>query len=301
VTERRPWPTGSGASFSSRAEGGGGAPRRIGRDGLLVLAFERRGDRTVLAERRYALPLQALETMDLEDGVAALMLLNPTGGVLGGDRLDTRIRLGPGSHVCLATPSATRVYRSAGAPAVQSTVATVGAGARLEYVPDHLIPSPGSRLRQDTQVMLEDGAAALIWDAWSVGRPARGEAWAFADLDLRLDVRDARGPILHERARLGGGAFWDGVGGAEGMAYLGVFVVAQAGRTDWSDVARGLADALPQGHAAARGGTAVLGRGGVLVRVAAPAAPALTDAADALWAGARRALFGLPPLRLRKL
>ena len=148
--------------------------------------------------------------------------------------------------------------------------------------------------------MLEDGAAALIWDAWSVGRPARGEAWAFAELDLRLDVGDVRGPILHERARLGG-AFWGGLGGAEGMAYLGVFVAAQAGRTDWNDIAGALDAALPRAHAGVRGGTAVLGRGGVLVRVATSTAAALTTAADAVWAEARRALFGLPALRLRKL
>src|SRR5262249_27872332 len=144
VTARRPWPTGSGASFSSRAEGDGETPRRVGRDGLLVLGFERRGGRTVLAERRYTLPLQALDCMEVEDGVAALMLLNPTGGVLGGDHLDTRVRVGASAHACLTTPSATRVYRSPGEPARQRVVATVAAGARLEYVPDHLIPSPGA-------------------------------------------------------------------------------------------------------------------------------------------------------------
>jgi urease accessory protein len=255
----------------------------------------------VLADRRYALPLQALETMDLEAGPAALMLLNPTGGVLGGDRLETRVRLGAGSHVCLTTPSATRVYRSTGEAAVQRVAAAVGEGARLEYVPDHLIPSPGARLRQDTAVSLAEGGAALLWDAWSVGRPARAEAWAFAELDLCLDVRDSRGAILRERARLAGGRFWDGLGGAEGMAYLGVFVAAQDGRSDWGEVARALTAALPHGRDAARGGVAVLGRGGVLVRLMAAGAPALTEAADALWAASRQALFGLPPLRLRKL
>jgi len=50
-----------------------------------------------------------------------------------------------------------------------------------------------------------------------------------------------------------------------------------------------------------RGGTAVLGRAGVLVRVAAPSAPALTGTAEALWAAGRRALLDRPPLRLRKL
>jgi len=301
VTAPRPWPTGSGASFSSRAEGDGEAPRRVGRDGFLVLGFERRGGRTVLAERRYTLPLQALECMELEDGVAALMLLNPTGGVLGGDRLDTRVRVGAGAHACLTTPSATRVYRSAGDSARQRVVATVAAGGRLEYVPDHLIPSPGARLRQRTEIVLDGGAAVLIWDAWSVGRPARGEAWTFAELDLRLDVRDAGGPILHERARLGGHRFWDGLGGAEGMPYLGVFAAVEEGRAAWGPVAGALDDALPRDRTAVRGGAALLGRGGVLVRVAAASAPALTAAAAALWAAGRRALFDRPPLQLRKL
>ena len=67
----------------------------------------------MLTGRRFALPLQALEPMDLVgDGSATLLLLNPTGGVLGGDRLETEVSLGPASHVCLSTPSATRVYRS---------------------------------------------------------------------------------------------------------------------------------------------------------------------------------------------
>jgi urease accessory protein len=301
VTARRPWPSGSGASSCSRADRDGEAARRTGRDGLLVLGFERQGDRTVLAERRYALPLQALECMELEDGVAALMLLNPTGGVLGGDRLDTRVRVGAGAHACLTTPSATRVYRSVGEPARQRVVATVAAGARLEYVPDHLIPSPGSRLRQETEIVLEAGGAALVWDAWSVGRPARCEVWTFAELDLRLDVRDASGPILHERARLDGRSVWDGLGGAEGMPYLGVFVVVESGRASWDPVAEALDDALPRGRTMVRGGTAVLGRAGVLVRVAAPSAPALTETAEALWAAGRRALLDRTPLRLRKL
>jgi urease accessory protein len=193
------------------------------------------------------------------------------------------------------------VYRSTGDVAVQRFAAAVGERARLEYVPDHVIPSPGARLRQDTAVSLSAGGAALIWDAWSVGRPARGEAWSFAELDLRLGVSDSRGPVLHERAHLAGGVFWDGLGGAERAAYLGVFVAVEAGRSDWGEVAGALTAALPGGRDAARGGVTVLGRGGVLVRVLAAGAPALIEAADALWAASRHALFGLPPLRLRKL
>jgi urease accessory protein len=102
-----------------------------------------------------------------------------TGGVLGGDRLETRVELGAGSRVCLSTPSATRVYRSAGLPAVQRVTFHVGDGAALEYLPDHVIPSPGSRLIQSVLLDLAPGAVAILCDAWAAGRAARGEAWRF--------------------------------------------------------------------------------------------------------------------------
>src|SRR5262249_57064792 len=100
--------------------------------------------------------------MDLDgSGVATLMLLNPTGGLVGGDVLDTRVTIGAGAHVCLTTPAATRVYRSGGATAVHRFAARVGEGARLEFVPDHLIPSPRARLRPTTDGTLAPRAGLL--------------------------------------------------------------------------------------------------------------------------------------------
>ena len=64
---------------------------RVGRDGFLRLRFARSGDRTILAQSRFSLPLQALTPLTLADGASYLMLLNPTGGVLGGDHLVTEI------------------------------------------------------------------------------------------------------------------------------------------------------------------------------------------------------------------
>src|SRR5450432_34395 len=64
-------------------------PERVGRDGFLRLRFARRGASTILAQSRFSLPLQALTPLTLADGSSYLMLLNPTGGVLGGDHLLT--------------------------------------------------------------------------------------------------------------------------------------------------------------------------------------------------------------------
>jgi urease accessory protein len=257
----------------------------------------------VLTARRFTLPLQALEPMDLDgDGVATLLLLNPTGGLLAGDRLETDIVLGPGSRVCLSTPSATRIYRSPGPAAVQRVTLDVGRGAALEWLPDHLIPSPGARLRQTTEIRLGADATLLHLDAWATGRAARAEAWGFDLLDSSLLVRDETGPLLRERSILAGRPPRDGLGGTEGFAYAATFVAMRpATQPDWEDLARLLRAVAGAAHDGGRAGVTTLGRGGVLARLLCSSAPALHAVVLALWATCRRRLLGLPPARLRKL
>src|SRR5260370_12068755 len=127
---------------------------RVGRDGFLRLRFARPGPNTILAQSRFSLPLQTLTPLTLAGGAAYLMMLNPTGGVLGGDHLVTEIVQEPGTHVCLTTPSATRIYRTLEKPAILETVIRIGEGAALEYFPDHVIPHEGSALRQSLRVKM---------------------------------------------------------------------------------------------------------------------------------------------------
>src|ERR1700675_4171548 len=127
-------------------------PERVGRDGFLRLRFARSGASTILAQSRFSLPLQALTPLTLTDGASYLMLLNPTGGVLGGDRLITEIVQEAGTHVCLTTPSAARIYRTEEKPAILETVIHLEEGATLEYFPDHVIPHVCSALRQSLRI-----------------------------------------------------------------------------------------------------------------------------------------------------
>ena len=240
--------------------------------------------------------------MDLDGtGAATLFLLNPTGGVLGGDHLETRVELGAGSHVCLSTPSATRVYRSAGPPAIQRVKARVGEGARLEYVPDHLIPSPGARLIQSIDVSLAPGAAAVLCDAWSVGRMARGEAWLFDLLDSGIVATDAEGLLFKDRLVLNGARGWGGLGAAEGMAYVATVLCLAPSHPRLDGLAAALAAGMAESLSDARAGMTPLARGGALVRILAPSAPAMQRAIGAAWSTCRQWLWGLPPLLLRKI
>jgi urease accessory protein len=255
----------------------------------------------VLTGRRFTLPLQALEPIDLTgDGAATLMLLNPTGGIVGGDRLETEITLGPGSRVCLSTPSATRVYRSPHRPALQRVTNTLGAGAVLEWLPDHLIPSPGARLRQATEITMAPDATLFYVDAWATGRAARGEAWGFALLDSSLLVRDATGPLLRERAILGRPAR-DGLGATEGFGYVATFAALSPSAGSWGVLAEELQTDLSAVAPECRTAVSTLARGGALARLLCPTAPALGRSVEALWARCRRRLLDLPALALRKL
>lgn len=281
------------------APGPAACPGRVGRDGRVALRFERRGAATVLVASRSTAPLQVMAPLALDGPAAVVSILNPTGGLAGGDRLSIEVALGAGAHACLTAPSATRVYRATGAPTVHEVRLDVGPGAVLEWVPEHTIPYPGAALHQRLDVALAGDARVILLDAFAAGRVSRGEAWSFARLDSAIAVRDAGGRRFADRFVLSAdrAAFCGGPGAADGHPYFATVLVAGAG--DLGDLATSLASALA-GREGVTAGAGALRRGGVVARVLARTAPALLGALDAAWAHARRALLGLPPLPLRR-
>ena len=278
-----------------------GAPPRVGRDGLLHLRFVERDACTRLVSRRCRAPLQVLEPLYLaSDGSAFAVLLNPGGGILGGDHLHTEIDAGPGAHVGIATPSATKVYRCLGAPAVQHTSIQVGEAAVVEYVPHHLIPHAGAALEQALHVNLQPRSRLILYDGIALGRLARGESWAFRSLASEIRVTDEGGPLYWDRLRLtpehapGLGA----LGGSEGYGYLGTMAFCEPARPDWGEMLEATRELLA-GLPDLRGGASLLARGGILVKVLAGSAHALTAFAGQAWALGRRHLLRRPPLDLR--
>jgi urease accessory protein len=271
---------------------------RVGRDGALSLHVERRGVRSTLVRSRFTLPLQVLAPVALDDVACVVSLLNPTGGLVGGDRLAVDVRVGEGAHVCLTTPSATRVYRTIGSAAEQRVRLVLGPRAVCEWVPDHTIPSDGAALRQCLTAELAPGATLIAIDAFAAGRVARGEAWRFAALDSTLTADDAGGPLLYDRFVLGGAPSWAGLGLAEAHPYWAT--IALIGDRGLDEFVTALPAQLgPRCGAVA--GVARLARRGLLVRCLAADAPAFTEMLQTIWTLGRRCLLGLPSLALRKL
>ena len=274
------------------------APDRVGRDGALRLRFERRGAGTVVTGWRYTLPLQALAPVALDDPSAVVSILNPTGGLVGGDRLSIDVEATAGAHAVLTTPSATRVYRTDGEDATQSVKIVIGAGAAVEWMPDHTIPFAGSAFRQTLDVEMDETSRLVLVDAFSAGRVGRGEAWQFALLDSAVSVRDQRGWLLHDRFALRGkDTAWGGLGYAESHPYFATIVLI--GSFNREQFTADLREQCP-GADAGRVGVAALTRGGLLLRCLTASAPELIETIEACWGLGRRALLGLPPLALRK-
>jgi urease accessory protein len=112
-------------------------------------------------------------------GIPEVQITNPSGGILGGDRLEAEVDLAPVASATVLTQAANKAYRG---EASQATVLRVGGGGFLEYLPHHIIPYAGSNYRQETALHLVSDAALHAWDAYAAGRVARGARFAFGRL-----------------------------------------------------------------------------------------------------------------------
>jgi urease accessory protein len=274
-----------------------------------------------------------LSPLTLDDGTSYLLLLNPTGGVLGGDRLRTEIDLGEQAAVCLSTPSATRIYRTggrsggstdgrtgeqigestSGPPSEIHTVLRLATGATLEYLPDHVIPHAGSHLRQTLRIEMQQGSRGIFLDAFAAGRVAQNEHWRFRQFDSRTEVT-LRGKLIYlSRTNIAGAAQPatshsplvtrhsppSSLGCMSTYSYCASLLIVVDSFPDWRPVLASLRAEL-EAVPGIIGGASLLTEAGCSARYLASSAIALHEATRRLWAAARREVLHLPPFDPRK-
>lgn len=134
--------------------------------------------------------------------VPEVVFLNTSGGLTGGDRLAFRLEVGPGARVSATTQTAERAYDAGGGEAAVEVTARLGAGARLDWLPQETILYERSRLHRRTTVDLTGEASVLMAETLVLGRHAMGEEPREARLrDDRMVRRDGR-PVWAESLRL---------------------------------------------------------------------------------------------------
>lgn len=180
---------------------------RNGWRGELRLAFERRGERTVLARRQHVGPIVVQKALYPEgQAICHGIVLHPPGGYVGGDRIDLDVQVEASGHALLTTPGAGKWYRSAGIFAEQNLCFNVRDAAVLEWFPQGTIVFDGAYARSHMRIDLAAGGAFIGWEIVCLGRTASGERYADGALLMNTEVHREGTPLWLERARIEGGS-----------------------------------------------------------------------------------------------
>ncbi|MCI4663999.1 MAG: urease accessory protein UreD [Neomegalonema sp.] len=104
------------------------------------------------------------------------VLVNTAGGLAGGDQFSAAAEAEAGAALSVTTQAAERVYRAVDeAPAQILNRLTLGAGARLHWLPQETILFDGGRLRRRLEVEMAEDAELLALEMITLGRRAMGE------------------------------------------------------------------------------------------------------------------------------
>ncbi|MCX6955773.1 MAG: urease accessory protein UreD [Verrucomicrobia bacterium] len=167
---------------------------------LALRAATRAHGRTVLAEQSFRAPYHLSKPYwDADARVLIVQVVNPTAGILSGDRLESDIAVDPDAALLVTTPSASRVFKMKDGAAACRQHFIIAPGGWLEVMPEPLVPHRGCSYHQSTTVEVAPGGEMFFADLLMPGRVAHGEAWEWQRLCLETTVRLGGELILRER------------------------------------------------------------------------------------------------------
>ncbi len=265
----------------------------------LNLHYTRQDQRTV-AHYHHEGPLRVLQSLYPEgDAVCHNVLVHPPGGLVGGDTLAIKIEVQADAHGLVTTPGATRFYKSATEPAVQSVHARLAPDARLEWLPLEALAYNQCRAENKAVFELAPGAELMGWDITALGLPEAGQPFVEGTFSQHIEVPGVwreQGRIDAADLRLMDGPL--GLAGQRCMATL-FFVAGQPIERQRREQALEVVRSLIDGHALRATAGATSPHPQVLVlRVLAPLVEPALDLlkqARAAWRQQLWALEAVPP------
>jgi urease accessory protein len=248
---------------------------------LRLQASRQDSGRTILSNQAFRAPFHLSKPYwDPDAATLLVQVVNPTAGILSGDRLESIITAQAHASLLVTTPSASRVFtmREDGAECVQRFA--VEPDGWLEVMPEPLVPHRGCRYRQSTEIDVAAGGGLFFVDQLMPGRTGFGEAWSWTTLKLDVSVRFAGKLVLRERfahsgAELRALAEANGTGASACFAN-GILIGAGPGDRTLGVALHRLSDG------STRIGLSALREGGWSLRVVAPDPVRLRDALRAI-------------------
>ncbi|WP_337267691.1 urease accessory protein UreD [Oryzifoliimicrobium ureilyticus] len=138
------------------------------------------------------------------DGSMEAVIINTAGGLTGGDQMTWSVEAGPGTRVDVTTQACEKIYKASAGTAEISTLLKVGAGARLDWLPQETILFERASLARRLEVDLDETAEFLAVEAVLLGRKAMGERMNNGLFRDRWRVR-RNGRLIHaEELKLNG-------------------------------------------------------------------------------------------------
>ena len=120
-------------------------------------------------------PLRVLFPRTGDDRAQEAVLVNTSGGVAGGDRLQSTVTALAGASIVVTTQAAEKIYRALDESAHITTKLNVGNAAKLAWLPQETIVFNHARLYRRTEIELSPGSELLALECLVLGRAARGE------------------------------------------------------------------------------------------------------------------------------
>lgn len=137
------------------------------------------------------------------EGLEAV-LINSSGGLTGGDHMDWLATVGDGARLTLSTQACEKIYRARDGEAQQRVALILGAGARLDWVPQETILFDGGALSRRLEADLAEGARLLAVEAVVLGRTAMDETVRLGALRDRWRIRREGRLVFADDLRLEG-------------------------------------------------------------------------------------------------
>ncbi len=162
--------------------------------------------RTTLDGLRQAGCLKARFPRSDDAGWLAVVTMNTSGGVAGGDDLDSVFVVRPAARATIASQAAERFYRALpdGGPSRVRNRIIVAAGGVVEWLPQEAILFDSCNIRRSLQVELAEDAWFLGVESLVFGRAAMGEVVNRGSLSDVIELRRGGRLLLHDAVRLDG-------------------------------------------------------------------------------------------------
>ncbi len=172
-----------------------------GKNAVADLTFTKFGDKTYLTDIYNEVPAKILRELYYDPylpGLPYILFMNPTGGIVQGDRYFYKIQLKEGAEAFITDTMATKIYKMDLNYASKQVEVYLGKNSRLEFLPRETMAFIDSRWHQRVVFHVSEGAKMLYCEIFCPGRVERGEFWDFEVYSSKVMIEKDKKLLLNE-------------------------------------------------------------------------------------------------------